>query len=827
MKSVPRTEQYYFSRQEEPRAWSVAATVCVFGICYLACAELGHFLSFKSIHTATFWPANGLYLGVLLLSPRGRRREFVAGAVLANLISNQLIHGQGPLASICFTLVNSLETILAALVVRYWLGPEARFDSLRSLLIVLGGGALLAPLGGALLGGLIAQQLLGSPFWQAVVGWWTGDVLGIILVTPLVLFWASGLPIHRGENRTLATLEGVLLFSSLALVTQLVFSASGEMFSSPFPIIPFLVWAALRFGPTGIALACLMHALIALGLGSRGIGPQMVAGTPPYLQLLALQASLGFTTVAFLVLGVVVAERREKEGELARTLRLVNGLFENAPVAMQIFDPFGQPLRMNQAYRQLLGLTDSTPDKQMIPPDTDPLAHMSGIADCYKRIHLGEAVSIPGRSIRVPVRQSNGGKGERRAWFDQLIFPLRDTVGRIEAIVSFSRDITERRAAEEALREMQRLNQRMLDLSPCVIYAHDLQQQKILYLNQAGASVINLKPSEVQGRDLDLLRPFFRPEDFARILASSRRLEALPDGGVVEVEYEMQGADGVRRLYHDRMTLLSRTEEGKVKHILGVAIEITEQRAAEKRLRHLEKLESLGILAGGLAHDFNNLLTPILGYASLAQNSLDPESPLRPMMEQIERSAIHAADLVKQILAYAGKELFGTSPVDLSSLVNESQTLGQHFGLNQHLHLELAPQLPLIEADTVQIERVLTNLVSNAVEALEGNAGNVTIRTGSTELTLDFLREADPTRDLKPGPYVYLEVEDDGSGMTNEVRSRIFDPFFSTRFIGRGLGLAAVQGTVRSHGGLIVVDSQPGRGSRFRVLFPVPFTPEA
>jgi two-component system cell cycle sensor histidine kinase/response regulator CckA len=244
-------------------------------------------------------------------------------------------------------------------------------------------------------------------------------------------------------------------------------------------------------------------------------------------------------------------------------------------------------------------------------------------------------------------------------------------------------------------------------------------------------------------------------------------------------------------------------------HELIEAIERSEheRRALEAHLFQVQKMESLGVLAGGIAHDLNNMLTPVLGFTDLAKSSIPADSQVRVMLDLVTESALRAADLVRQILAYAGKGQFVIQPLNLSSLVREmSELLEAVVAVNTKLKYELDPDLPPSEADTTQIRQVVVNLVTNASEALEQRGGTVIIRTGTVV-------------DVAP-PSVFLEVTDSGCGMSQEVVQKIFDPFFTTKFAGRGLGLAMVHSIASGHGGALHVRSEPGQGSTFRLVLP-------
>jgi signal transduction histidine kinase/CheY-like chemotaxis protein len=246
-----------------------------------------------------------------------------------------------------------------------------------------------------------------------------------------------------------------------------------------------------------------------------------------------------------------------------------------------------------------------------------------------------------------------------------------------------------------------------------------------------------------------------------------------------------------------------------------------EHRALERQMLHVQKLESLGVLAGGIAHDFNNLLVSMLGNAGLALAELPPSSPVRSRLTDIELAAQRAAELTRQMLAYAGQGRFVVQRVNLSDLVVELVTLLRTVvARSADIDVRLANDLPDVEADASQLRQVVMNLVTNAADALGAAPGRIEITTGRMSATREYLSQSCIGQDVEPGEFVFAEIADTGCGMDGKTRARIFDPFFTTKATGRGLGLAAVLGIVGSHSGAIAVESSPGAGSRFRLLLP-------
>ena len=242
---------------------------------------------------------------------------------------------------------------------------------------------------------------------------------------------------------------------------------------------------------------------------------------------------------------------------------------------------------------------------------------------------------------------------------------------------------------------------------------------------------------------------------------------------------------------------------------------------AETRSSHARKLESLGVLAGGIAHDFNNLLTSVLGNTDLALAHLPPSSPARAHLKHIEHAAQRAAELTRQMLAYSGRGQFLIRPVCLGEIV-QGKLSAIRAALPDGVTLthEVADNLPSVEGDADQLAQLLMNLVSNAIEAMRENGGTIRLRADACHCTKDDLACTYLDEQLPEGRYVCLEVTDTGIGMSAETQARMFEPFFSTKFTGRGLGLAAVLGILRGHRGAVRVHSESGKGTMMRLFFP-------
>jgi PAS domain S-box-containing protein len=373
-------------------------------------------------------------------------------------------------------------------------------------------------------------------------------------------------------------------------------------------------------------------------------------------------------------------------------------------------------------------------------------------------------------------------------------------------------DITERKRGEEALRSSEEIFRRVFELFPGPVTLAEVDGT-IINCNQEFCRTIGYRRQEIIGRRTTAFSTWLDPAQRASMYEQAGR------GQVVDwLEFKLQRTDG--QIRDMQISCRPFAMSGRTV-VLAVGRDITELRQLERKMLHRQKLESLGGLAGGIAHDFNNLLTAILGNADLARSQMSPLAPERTSLEEIEKAARRAADLCRQLLIYSGRGRFVVEPIALQELVEQMQhLLSASVGKNVVLKYHLAKGVPAIEADASQVRQALMDLVVNAAEAIGERSGIVSVTVGMAACDDDYLKGCLGADNLQPGDYVYVEVADTGRGITAGDGGRIFDPFFSTKFPGRGLGLPAVLGIARGHRGAIRVESEAGKGSSFRLLFP-------
>ena len=379
----------------------------------------------------------------------------------------------------------------------------------------------------------------------------------------------------------------------------------------------------------------------------------------------------------------------------------------------------------------------------------------------------------------------------------------------------------ERQRAEESLRESEERLRTVIQHMPVLMVAFD-HQGNIAAWNQECEHVTGFRADEMTGNPEAMEKLYPHAAQRMAMMAKWR----WPARDYRGREWELTCKDRTLRT----VSWSNISKEFPVADwsswVIGIDITAAKRAEAEReqmqsKLLQTQKLESLGVLAGGIAHDFNNLLTGILGNAGLALLRLDASNPARELIFRVISASERAAELTRQMLAYAGKASFEIRPISLSEHILETtHHLTATISKKVVFDLRLGDSLPAVEVDPAQIQQLAMNLIINAAESCGDDSGTVTIGTKLVEVDAGQPEQWFTGEALSPGLYVCLEVQDTGCGMDEETVARIFDPFFTTKFTGRGLGLSTVLGIVRAHRGSLQVKSSPGKGSTFKVLLP-------
>jgi PAS domain S-box-containing protein len=479
------------------------------------------------------------------------------------------------------------------------------------------------------------------------------------------------------------------------------------------------------------------------------------------------------------------------------------------PVPVLVLDGH-ERVRYANASARLLSIEPSLDPTGMVVWERFPDLVGSALQREYARV-LRDQVAVRFDEYRP--------EGDR--WFHVLAYPVQD------GLIATMRDVTNEKRNADAVRRSEQTLRLAQESARIGTFSRDLRLGISEWSDQL-FRMLGVEPGAVDptAADLDPSRSFIHPDDRAMVRSTWKR--AIISGNTETMRHRVIRRDGEERIF-DANVFTVRDQHEEPERVVGTVRDVTDELRAEEdrvqleaQMQQAQKLESLGILAGGIAHDFNNLLVGILGNASLALLDLSPDSPTRHSVAEIEQAAQRAAELTRQLLAYAGKGRFVVEPVDCSQVVREmTALLRTAVSRNAQVSLSLADALPAVEADITQLRQVVMNLITNASDALPESGGLIFIHTGRQELDEAYIEECVTGTNAAPGSYVFVEVRDDGNGMDMATRSRIFDPFFTTKFTGRGLGLAATLGIMRGHRGAIRVYSEPGKGTSIKLCFPI------
>jgi PAS domain S-box-containing protein len=403
------------------------------------------------------------------------------------------------------------------------------------------------------------------------------------------------------------------------------------------------------------------------------------------------------------------------------------------------------------------------------------------------------------------------GEVRWQRWTNRALYDGERLIG----YQSVGRDITERKRVEEQLFRSERQFKAIAENAPDSISRYDLQG-RYLYVNPAFEQATGLTSADVLGKTQ---RERNVPEHVAQLWDACFRA-AIETRSVQTVEFDLQMPAG-HRFYESRI-VPELGPDGNVESLLALSRDVTERRKHDAVLQHRQKLESMGVMAQGIAHEFNNLLGIILNNAELVIATLPPQTPERLSVEAITCAGRRAAAITRQMQTYVGHSPLQTTLFSLNDLIEEmAELLQASITKSVMLVYRLSDHDPLIEGDAAQLRQVLLNLTINAAEAIGDRPGEVVIATDARVVDRSFLAMTIGTPDLPGGTYAVLSVSDNGCGMDAATIERIFDPFFSTKFIGRGLGLPATLGIVRGHHGAIHVASAPGEGTTVTVMLPM------
>ncbi len=510
-----------------------------------------------------------------------------------------------------------------------------------------------------------------------------------------------------------------------------------------------------------------------------------------------------------------ITQRKHNEHELRVERDFNSTVVESAGNAIVVLDMLGNFVRFNRAAEELTGYSRDEMIghpvwERVIPPEQR--AAVRGVFDTLREGKIDMAGQYENEWLT-----RDGGR-RLLHWHNSV---LRDEDGNISNIVALGYDITEQKKLENTLREQERELAQIIDHIPNMIFLKEASDLRYVRFNTAGEQLTGVSRQDIIGKNDHDFFPaeqadFFNERD--RAVLASKEMEDIP-------EEPIDTPHGTRTLHTRKVAI--RDENGKAKYLLGISDDITERKGEElererlqRELQQAQKMESLGQLTGGIAHDFNNLLGIINGYAGLAlDNCLNRgEDKLADYMRHLKEAGDRATSLVSQMLAFSRSDQAEDAAVELAPLLKEDiKMLRSTLPSTIEMVSEIEPGLPPVVMNPTQLHQILMNLSINGRDAMKGD-GTLTIRLG-------WARGLDTESPIshKPvkGDWIELSVSDTGSGIDEETAKSIFNPFFTTKEVGKGtgMGLAVIYGIMDNHQGHILLESEEGRGSTFRMLF--------
>jgi PAS domain S-box-containing protein len=794
---------FNFERPSWQAGVSFRRFLAVFAAAMFVTSEISRVYAAPFDSYVGFWLPSGVYVTGLLLSET-RRWAWLVGAALVTTLLSDMIHLNNLWMSAGFGMGNAVESLLGAWLVRRFVAPRPSLQNIREFIGFVGYGVLLAPIVGATIGAAVILASGGNHvFGASWLTWWASESIGILLVAPVLLVTlapsrAAFFPSLKARGALEMAILFVLITAGAWLVAvQLPSTAS----AAKYALLPLLLWAGIRFGVRGAAVANLFIGLV-LGFfaahGLPGATGTVFSSTefPSNFYLFLFVASL-----VSLAPAVVLRERDQLLARLSASEENVRLLLEGVQdCAIFMLDPDGNIASWTAAAARLTGFSAvevvGRPVTLLMPPeerDSSPIGALLAIARAE-----GKAES-EGWRVR---------KDGSRFYSAVLAPPLRDSGGAVRGYAKIIRDVSVRRAWETKLVEESRKNEALLqtavdgihifDLDGNVVQVNDAFCRHLGYTRQElmGMNVAQWEVQRTGGALVDHIRGI--PMEGVVFETRHRR----KDGSMVEVEISATWVEieGRRLMY-------------------ASARDITARKALEEQLRQSQKLEAVGRLAGGVAHDFNNILTGML--LNLEMIELDrqlPERVLQPFKD-LKAMARRAAGITEQLLLFARRHSMHSEALELNGVLENvlkmiSRLLGEHIAVNLHRGV---PEL-WVQGDSGMLDQVVMNISINARDSMP-DGGELRFETSLVEF--DQVSAAG-RGEARPGRFACVCVSDTGSGIPSEVLPHIFEPFYTTKEVGKGtgLGLATVDGIIHQHKGWVTVDSEVGKGTTFRVYLP-------
>lgn len=499
--------------------------------------------------------------------------------------------------------------------------------------------------------------------------------------------------------------------------------------------------------------------------------------------------------VGVLSVGQDITERKRIEGELQKSEQRFRSFVENVNDVLFALTPSGIFSYVSPQWKVAFGYELS----ETIGQPFVPFVHPDDVPSCFAFLQRVFETGKKQSGVEYRVLCKDG----TYLWYKANASLIFDPVNGAPTLVGIGRDITERKEAEKTLRQSEEKFSAAFRASPDAVTLSRLSDGAYLDVNEGFTTITGYQPEEVLGRTSEELQLWLDPEKRLRLLQ-----ELMEHGIAKDVDARFRRKDGTILVGQLSARIIEINNEP---YILGITRDITEREHIQKEILKAQKLESISILAGGIAHNFNNVLTGVIGYISYAKKHLTDSDKVLHILESAEKSSYRAADLARQLLTFSQGCNPVRKPVAVDTLVQESVSLFLS-GTNIKGIIDCSSR-QTIHVDSQQINQVFNNIVLNAIQAMP-DGGTLTVRADAVTL------KTGNKFTLQPATYVQIVFEDTGQGIHKDDLGKIFDPYFTTKACGTGLGLSTTHSIVSKHGGFIDISSEVGKGTTVTILLP-------
>jgi PAS domain S-box-containing protein len=769
---------------------------------YFVGAKAGFALTAESHAISVMWAPNAILLAALLLTPTRTWWLLLLLVFPAHLIAE---FGSGiPLGMIlCWYGSNVGEALLGAAMTRAFLPGPLQLDRPKAVAIFILYAVFLATFLTSFLDAIfVAWNRWGNdPYLQVWRMRFFSNTFASITVAPAIITWITSPP-HFRDWRPVRIFEGIAMSASLLIVSFFVFHLWGGTSDLPSGAmcapLPFLLWAAVRFGPCGASTATLVVAVIAMWGTSRAHGP-FAMGSPEEAAR-SIQTWFTAISITLLTLAAILKKQQVTEQALRSSEERYREVVESQAEFVCRFFPDTTITFANRAYcrffahrrEEIIGrkFLEFIPESMQ----QETLCRIASMIVNRNTLTWEHEVILPDKSI---------------GWQQWTNYPIIDADGQIREIQAIGRDITDRKHAEAALLESEERYREVVESQTELVCRH-LPDTTLTFVNAACCQVFSKKREELIGLKLIDLLPSETHGKILRLFAS-----VVADRRPAHWEHALPLADGTERVYY--WTYHAVTDPaGRVNEIQAIGRDITDRKRADEAMQsltHTSRLAVIGELTAMIAHEINQPLHAILSNAEVAELMLQSENvplnELRSIVIDIRNDNIRATKAIERVRSLAQKRGFDRQQLDLNKLIQDIVRFTSGDAIRRHVQIRthFAPNLPRVSADAVHLQQIILNLLINGMDAMNEIAETERMLSIETELQNDH--------------EVVVSVTDTGRGIPKEVLPRVFDSFFTTKKNGMGMGLSIARSILEAHEGRIWAENNGNRGATFRFALPI------